>query len=81
MSRFVEDLCNWLKYPESDPAVTGMEKTQVFLAENVIYPEKFDLKISDQKTMISPCGANCEICHLRNEYNCSGCPATVHYKR
>ncbi|UCE13523.1 MAG: hypothetical protein JSV04_15240 [Candidatus Heimdallarchaeota archaeon] len=70
----------WLKYPESDPAVTGLGQAQVFLVENVIYPETFDLKLPDQKTATAPCGENCEICQLRNEYNCKGCPATFYYK-
>ena len=70
-----------LKYPEMDPSSTGMGKAQVFLVENVTYPEKLSLKIPDQKTTISPCGENCEICHLRKEFSCRGCPATIHYVR
>jgi hypothetical protein len=76
-----EDKRWWLKYPEMDPSSTGMGKAQVFIVENVAYPEKLGLKIPDQKTTISPCGENCEICRLPIEFNCRGCPATIHYVR
>lgn len=70
----------WLKYPETDPTATGLGKAQVKLVENVIYPEKLNLKIPAEKKTTSPCGDNCMTCPLREKYDCKGCPATVHYK-
>ena len=70
----------WLKYPETNPKATALEKAWVYIIENVSYPEKFNLKLPKKKTEISPCGANCQTCPLKEEYDCSGCPATIHYK-
>ncbi len=70
----------WLKYPEDEPIATGLKNAQVILVENIVYPEKLDLKIPVEKKTITPCGANCETCLLREKHNCKGCPATVHYK-
>lgn len=70
----------WLKYPETNPKATGVEKARVYMVENVSYPEKFDLKLPKKKTETAPCGANCQTCSLREEYDCNGCPATIHFK-
>jgi hypothetical protein len=70
----------WLKYPETNPEATGLEKARVFIVENISYPEKFNWKLPKKKTKMAPCGAYCQACALHEEYDCSGCPATVHYK-
>ena len=70
----------WLKYPETNPKATGVEKAWVYIVENMFYPEKFNLKLPKKKTEIAPCGANCITCPLLEEYNCSGCPATTNYE-
>lgn len=70
----------WLKYPEQNPEVIGAEKVWVHIVENLLYPEKFNLRLPKKKTSIAPCGANCQECPLRKEYDCDGCPATVHYR-
>ncbi|MHA2247828.1 MAG: hypothetical protein ACXADY_22970 [Candidatus Hodarchaeales archaeon] len=69
-----------LKYPETDPSATGLGKAQVFLVENVVYPEKLNLKISAEKKTITPCGDNCMICPLIEKFNCKGYTTTVHHK-
>ena len=71
----------WLKYPDTNPKATGVEKAWVYIVENVPYPEKFDLKLPKEKTEIAPCGANCQTCPLLDEYDCSGCPATTNCER
>jgi len=70
----------WLKYPETNPKETGVEKAWVYMIENLVYPQKFNLKVPKKRTEIAPCGADCQTCPLREEYDCNGCPATVHYK-
>lgn len=70
----------WLEYPTSNLAATRSGSRQLFLVENVEYPEKFNLRIPAKKTEITPCGDNCSTCPLRNKYNCKGCPATIHYR-
>ncbi len=70
----------WLKYPETNPKATGLENAQVYIVENITYPEKFDWKLPKKKTETAPCGADCQTCPLQEEYGCGGCPATIHYK-
>ena len=71
----------WLKYPQRNPKATGLEKASVHIIENVSYPEKIGSKKPEKKTETAPCGANCQTCQLREEYNCSGCPATIYCKK
>lgn len=70
----------WVKYPETDPQATGVKEARVYIAENVVYPRKFSLKLPKKKTKTAPCGAKCQKCPLLEEYDCSACPATVHYR-
>ncbi len=70
----------WLKFPETEPTATGLRNANVFIAENIVLPEKSELKKPKENTRITPCGDNCEICSLREKFDCKGCPATVHYK-
>jgi len=70
----------WLRYPEANPKATGLEKASVYIVKNVLYPEEFAFRLPKNKTGTAPCGANCQTCPLREEYDCSGCPATVHYQ-
>jgi hypothetical protein len=70
----------WLKYPETDPKATGLEKARVYIVQNLLYPEKFTFRMPEKKTETAPCGANCQTCPLREEYDCSGCPATTNHE-
>ena len=70
----------WLKYPETHPKAMGAEKAWVHIVENVLYPEKLNLKLPKKKIEIAPCGENCQTCPLQEEYGCSGCPATTNYE-
>lgn len=70
----------WLIYPETNPKETGLEKASVYIIKNVSYPKKFAPRLSEKKTETTPCGANCKTCPLREQYNCNGCPSTIHYK-
>jgi len=70
----------WLKYPETNPRATGLEKAQVYIVQNLLYPEKFTFRMPEKKTETAPCGANCQTCPLREEYDCSGCPAIVNHQ-
>lgn len=71
----------WLKYPENDPAIIGAEKVHVQVVQNLIYPPDFSPKLTGRKAKTAPCGADCPTCPLREEHNCNGCPATVHYEQ
>lgn len=71
----------WLRYPETHPKETGLEKARTFVIENMVYPQKFDLKLPKEEITTAPCGAECRSCPLREDYDCSGCPATIHYKQ
>jgi len=69
----------WLKYPEKNPAIIGAEKVRVQVVQNLIYPLSFNPRLPEEKAKTAPCGADCLTCPLRGEYDCNGCPATVHY--
>jgi len=70
----------WLRYPETNPKETGLEKASVHIIKNVSYPESLAPRLCKKKTEIAPCGANCKICPLREQYNCNGCPSTIHHQ-
>jgi len=70
----------WLKYPETNPKATGLEKARVYIVQNLLYPEKSVFRMPEEKTDLAPCGADCKTCQLREEYNCSGCPATTNHQ-
>lgn len=70
----------WLKYPETNPKATGVEKASTHIIENLLWPEDFPLRLPARKTETAPCGAKCQECTLRQEYSCTGCPATTLYK-
>jgi hypothetical protein len=64
----------WLEYPEKMNRELGKEKYDVQIVENLMYPE--DLTFKTPLPEKPPCGANCETCRLREQYDCDGCPAT-----
>jgi len=70
----------WLTYPEDHPEITGAKKACVQVIDNLLYPEKFAMRIPSKKTAIAPCGADCPTCPLREQYACPGCLATIHYQ-
>jgi len=70
----------WLRYPETNPKETGLEKATVYIVKNIFYPEEFAPTLSEKKTDTAPCGANCETWPSRKQYNCNGCPSTIHYQ-
>ena len=68
-----------LEYPERNPEATGLEKASVHIIEDVSFPEKISLRKTERRAKTAPCGANCQTCPLREEYDCSGCPAMIYY--
>jgi hypothetical protein len=59
----------WADYSELFPE----SKAQTFLVEEVLYP------ISPREVIHSdspPCGADCDECPQRDQFNCKGCVAT-----
>jgi len=74
-----KDLTWWLKVPEEKPELLGAESVQSFFTESLMYPEKFELRLPETKSEIAPCGSNCLECPSKEEYQCPGCPATIHY--
>nr|MDO8135533.1 hypothetical protein [Candidatus Njordarchaeum guaymaensis] len=70
----------WLRYPEKNPKATGLEKASVYIARNITYPKEFSRRLPKKKARTAPCGADCRTCTLREEYSCTGCPATLNYK-
>lgn len=75
-----EDKMWWLGFPEDNPKAVGFDKASVHIIEELMFPEKFDLRLPKNREETAPCGADCRTCPLRREYNCKACPATVHYK-
>jgi hypothetical protein len=73
------DMKWWLTIPEEKPELLGAITVQAYYTEQLLYPVDFKLRLSDSKSEISPCGTNCTTCPMREEQNCHGCPATVHY--
>jgi hypothetical protein len=39
----------WLKYPETNPKATGLEKARVYIIQNLLYPEKFAFRMPEKK--------------------------------
>jgi len=74
-----EDKKWWVKYPETNPKATGVQKASTYIVEKLHYP--FEPKSFKTRSDIAPCGADCRSCTLREEYSCAGCPATVHYNQ
>jgi len=70
----------WVEYPIQHPEVLGAKNVKLNLIENLTYPEDFKLHVPDEKLELSPCGADCMECPLREQFICKGCPATVHYQ-
>jgi len=71
----------WLKYPEANPKEIGLEKATAHIVKNVLQPRKLAPRLSEKITDTAPCGADCNTCPLRKQYNCSGCPSTIHYQQ
>ncbi|MFX1303383.1 MAG: hypothetical protein ACFE9X_08505 [Promethearchaeota archaeon] len=70
----------WVEYIEKNPSKTfGFKNAKVIFLENVYYPKKLKLRIPENLTNISPCGANCKECPSMNK--CSCCPASIFYKK
>ncbi len=70
----------WLRYSETNPKETGLQKATAHIVKNMLHPEEIAIILPEKKTDTAPCGANCKTCPLREQYNCSGCPATIHYQ-
>ena len=70
----------WIETIERKPKETiGLEKAKVTFLNDVYYPEKLKMKLSEESRDISPCGSNCASCPYYEE--CSGCPATTFFKK
>ena len=71
----------WLRYPETNPKETGLEKATAFVVRDVIYARDFSPMGPEKRVGTPPCGADCAICLLRERYGCDGCPATITTKK
>ena len=70
----------WIETIEEKPRETiGLEKAKVTIIENVYCPKQLKMRLPEKSMNISPCGSKCETCPYYER--CSGCPATVFYKR
>jgi hypothetical protein len=69
----------WFALPEERPDLLGADKVSITIADQITYPEKFQLRLPDELGEISPCGTNCAKCPQMEEVGCKGCPATIHY--
>ncbi len=76
-----EDKRWWIEYPVEHPEVMGAKSVKLSLIDHLTYPEKFELRIPDEKLEIAPCGSNCMDCPSRERFNCKGCPATIYYQQ
>jgi hypothetical protein len=70
----------WIKYAEDYPDKVGFKKTKVYISDSIIVPERFKPRLPLIKKSISPCGAKCSSCPLKDKYKCLCCPATIHYR-
>jgi hypothetical protein len=52
-------------------------KVDVFILEEIAYPEKFVFRLPETKQESPPCGSNCADCPMREKYDCPICPAVV----
>jgi len=69
----------WLKYPEENPNRAGFRMAKVYLGPSLPIPFNIPLRRPGRRAAQAPCGADCQKCDLRTEYQCRGCPATSFY--
>lgn len=72
-----ESLRWWFEGPADNPELLGAKKVDVFIIDEIAYPERFDPHLPERKLKKPPCGSNCLECPMREEHDCPGCPATV----
>ncbi|RDE12577.1 MAG: hypothetical protein C4K47_07510 [Candidatus Thorarchaeota archaeon] len=69
----------WLEYPRDKPDIIGAISVDIATIDNLVSAVRFrqkDARISRK----APCGADCEDCGLRVQFQCRGCPATTPYR-
>ncbi|MFX0168601.1 MAG: hypothetical protein ACFE89_04495 [Candidatus Hodarchaeota archaeon] len=67
----------WFEGPADNPELLGAEKVDVFITEDIAYPEDFEPRLPTTRLDAPPCGSNCAACPMREKFNCPGCPATI----
>ncbi|TFG13490.1 hypothetical protein EU537_06390 [Candidatus Thorarchaeota archaeon] len=70
----------WLEIPEAKPEILGAKSVKMYITEELVYPEEYELRLPEKKSEVSPCGSHCSTCPMVKENDCPGCPATTHYK-
>lgn len=70
----------WLEIPEAKPELLRAKTVKMYITEQLVYPEEYELRLPAEISEISPCGSNCSTCPMIEENDCPGCPATIHYK-
>ena len=70
-----ESLRWWFEGPAENPELLGAKKVDVFIIDDITYPEKFVPRLPEKKLGSPPCGSNCLECPMREKYECPGCPA------
>jgi NAD-dependent SIR2 family protein deacetylase len=71
-----ESLRWWFEGPADNPDLLGAKKVDVFIIDDIVYPEKFTPRLPPTKVDAPPCGSNCSECPMREKFDCPGCPAT-----
>ncbi len=69
----------WLEYPQRRPDIIGAKRVSLTVIDELLVPDRLEERVSDKRLDTAPCGADCLECPLRQEFDCSGCPATTHH--
>lgn len=75
-----ETLRWWFELPADNPEAFGAKTMQVFILDDIVYPEEFTPRLPEIKIDTPPCGSKCSECPIGKQHDCPGCPATVNYK-
>ncbi|TFG04040.1 hypothetical protein EU538_12930 [Candidatus Thorarchaeota archaeon] len=74
------DMRRLYAYLEDNPSVLGADVVEFTFVERVLDEIQIPAHSEIRKEEIAPCGSDCSECSLRSEFDCRGCPATVHYR-
>ncbi|NHI83574.1 MAG: hypothetical protein EAX81_04670 [Candidatus Thorarchaeota archaeon] len=69
----------WAEYPAEHPEVLGAKSVHLEIVENLLHPDESRMSLPVERFEVAPCGSDCGSCPSREEFDCQGCPATIHY--
>ncbi len=75
----LDDMRGLFTYLEDNPNVLGANAVEFSFIDRPIQEIELPVCLESSTKELSPCGSDCSNCSLRAQFNCPGCPATIHY--